>query len=493
MKQLGTVRRHRKSGGEELSPEVRKCGIALSLLDLSRAPAIIVTVSACAALMPTSQLAMTAMVVGSLLVLAGGLFWNRRPAAQRLLSLVRAGSAVAVLLGAGLYLRGLRGFMQSREPRPPVQVTETLARLVLPDAVRLERRDPATVAGYSKGPDGAETVEYAVRGKGDGYAPGVVVAVAVSSAKKILRVRVVRQAETPSFMEIFREGKLLEGLAGRSIDDELVIGKDLDAVSGATLTSEGVAAAVRDAVKSPALGVAMQPPPTLLTVPDQKSLAACAYLLLVALFLKRLRGKIRLVCLGLSLTVMGSMFGRLFSVSDFARTSTGLLPAGNAGAGTLLFLLVLGAVTVWRGRMWCSHVCPLGAMCELGAKLTRARTHTPKTLPWLPKLLPWITVAAVAIIIAASGNTEAASAEPFGIAAQLLSWPPNALGLWRNSRVPLMLFAGVLLFSMVSMRFYCRNLCGAGLLLSILTRLRALGRKPAGEDSGTASSITDRH
>ncbi len=429
------------------------------------------------------------MIAGALLIFGGAVLWNLKPEGARARSFLRAASALFLLMGMGVYLWGLRGYAEKRRARPAdklpgqsVSLSEENARAVLAGAERFERRDASTIVGYRRGSGGEEIREFAVWGKGDGYVPGIEVVVAVSSDKKILRLQVTAHGETPSFMGTFRRGGFVERLVKKDIADEFEIGKDLDAVSGATHTSEGVAMAVRSAVKSPQLGLAMQPPPTLLAVPNWKALAACGYLLLLAVFLPRLGGKLRLACLGVSIGVLGVLAGRLFAVSDFARASTGLLPAGQAGAGALLFLLTLVIVTLWRGRMWCSHACPFGALCELGGKLTRAKSRPLKSLPWIPVVLPWIMMAAVALGIAWTGKTVAAGAEPFGITAQLLSWPPNALKLWRASRVPLATFALILAISLFVTRFYCRNLCGAGLLLRILTRVRALSR-PSPESS----------
>jgi len=432
-----------------------------------------------------SALHISLMAVGALAIFGGAVIPNLRPAGPRTKSLLRALSALLLIAGMAVYLRGLRGFAASRSAgksgeKPALGKEE--ARRVLPGAVRLERVDSATVAGYRPGTDGAEIREVAVLGRGDGHAPGIVVVVGVSADGKILRAAILRHGETPGYMRSLEEGGFLEGLRGRSVGDGFEIGKDLDAVSGATETSLGVAAAVRAAVKSSQLVPALRSTTTTTgSAPSVggmwRALLACGYLLVLAIFARRLGGRLRLVCLGVSVIVLGVAAGRLFAVSDFARASCGMLPAGTAGAGVLLFLATLAVVTVWRGRLWCSHACPFGALCELGGRLTRARARRLKSLPWLSTLLPWIMMAAVALGIAWTGRTDAAGAEPFGLTAQLLSWPPNALELWETARVPLAVFGLIVVISLFATRFYCRYLCGAGLLLKILSRLRGLSHR----------------
>jgi polyferredoxin len=169
---------------------------------------------------------------------------------------------------------------------------------------------------------------------------------------------------------------------------------------------------------------------------------------------------------------MGALLGRFFAVADFARLGAGLIPAGEEGSGLLLFLLALLVVTLWRGRLWCSHVCPFGSLAELAGWACRAKPRTPRRLRGLARALPWVTVAAVAGCIAWTGRTAAAGTEPFGVCAQLLANPRAVTGLWSGARGPLLLFALLVLLSLVSLRFYCRNLCGAGALLRTVARAR---------------------
>jgi hypothetical protein len=431
-----------------------------------------------------SEMLRPALVAGALLACGGAIAWNLKPVSPRARALLHAAGALALLAGMGLLISGLRSYARSHRPRPATGISESAARLVLPGALRFERREASTLAGYRRSGQGGEVVEFAVVGRGRGYAPGLEVVVAVSSDRKILRVAILRHGETPSFMESFLEEGALDKFAGRSIDSHLEMGRDLDAVSGATRTSEGVAMAVRNAVGSPELGAAMRAARSAGALPGWrslwKSLAACAYLLLLAALLPRLRGRRRLFCLGASVLVLGTLLGRTFSVTDFARGSAGMLPVGPAGLGALLFLATLAAVTLWRGRMWCSHACPFGALCELGALLTRAGAHRQRWLPWLPRVMPWFTLAAVALGVAWTGRTAIAGAEPFGIAGQILSRPAGLAKLASAALVPLAIFAAVLLASLLVRRFYCRWLCGAGLLLAILARVRAARRAVGG-------------
>ncbi len=419
------------------------------------------------------------LYAGSSVFLAPALLVRARSERSRRLA-SRVGASAAILVGIFYALSGLRGLAAGLQGGREAELTREQVLSVLPGAEYTE----GPGAGYRRTALGGELVGVALRGEGSGYADGLVCAVGVSPRGKILRVRVLAHGESEGFMETVLAGKLLGSLTGRSAGDPLRIGKDLDAVSGATLTSGGVAAAVRDALASGGQGGAAGADEPLLAFPGWKAWTAVGYLLLVGLLLPRLRGKVRLAAMAVSVAVMGAAAGRFFSVTDAARAATGMTGGAEERTGLLLFLLALASVTLWRGRMWCSHVCPFGCLTELGGRLTRARARLPGKLDAAARFLPWAALGAISAAVAWTGRAGASGAEPFGTAGQLLGRPDLAASLWANSRAPLALFAVLVLASLLSMRFYCRYLCGAGALLRVLARARGRDASGAGGKTG---------
>jgi hypothetical protein len=418
------------------------------------------------------------LYVGSSVFLVPALLVRARSEKSRRLA-ARVGASAAILVGLFYALSGLRGLAVGLESGKEEVLSREQVLSVLPGAEYTE----GPSAGYRRTALGGELVGVALRGEGNGYASGLVCAVGVSPRGKILRVRIIAHGETDSFMEAFLEGKLLADLAGRSAADPLRVGKDLDAVSGATRTSEGVAEAVRDALSRGGSGGGPGGGEPSFAVPGLKAWAAIAYLILVAWLLPRLRRKFRLATMAVSVAVMGGLLGRFFSVTDAARAATGMLGGAEERTGLLLFLIALAGVTLWRGRVWCSHLCPFGCLTELGGRVTRARARLPGGLATAARILPWVTLGAVSAAVAWTGRTGAAGAEPFGVAGQLLRRPGKIVSLWTGSPAPLILFALLVLASLFSTRFYCRYLCGAGALLKVVARARGRGAS-GGEGKG---------
>ena len=384
----------------------------------------------------------------------------------------RLGSAAAVLVGLGFALSGLRGLSEAARGPGAVSLTEAQARRVLPEAERFERAGLA-LRGLGEAPASAaapKLVGFAVRGEAIGYSGAPVsVVVGISPEGTILRVELLANTETPSYLAMLERGPFLERFRGRTLKETADPGKAPDAVTGATATCRAVDLAVRGAVLSlerpEGLAAAAEPPWQL---PGTGDLIASGLVLLVAVLLPWLSGAARRLCLVAAVAVLGLWLQRFFSVADLARLGSGTLPRGAAGAGTLLFLVVLAGVTLWRGRFWCTHLCPFGALAELAGWVAHARARTPPVLVRAARVLPWAMLAAICAAVAWTGRLAAADAEPFATTFRVLALKLSAAQEWRTAPAALALAALLLAASLFSARFYCRHLCGAGAVLRLM-------------------------
>ena len=118
----------------------------------------------------------------------------------------------------------------------------TFVSKVLPGAVSIDRSGE-----YYVGRDAAGAIiGYAGVGRGTGYGGPMRVVVGVNPAGAILGVEMVEERESPGFFRLVRSSKLFSGYVNRAIQTPLQLGQDLDSVTGATRSAEGVANAVRD-------------------------------------------------------------------------------------------------------------------------------------------------------------------------------------------------------------------------------------------------------
>lgn len=144
-------------------------------------------------------------------------------------------------------------------------------------------------------------------------------------------------------------------------------------------------------------------------------------------------------------------------------------------------LLVLG-VTFFFGRLFCSHVCPLGTTLDLTNKVT-------KTKPSAFGRREWKYLFLVALLTAAAlGMNFAHLGAPLSLAPRLyglLVFPfATLLGMESLAEAPRYALtwahAGIFLFILGSVRitprWWCRNLCPAGAMLALCTGKKATRR-----------------
>ena len=67
----------------------------------------------------------------------------------------------------------------------------------------------------------------------------------MSPEGRVASVAVVEHRETPSFFEKALAGRILERLAGRTFKERIVLGEDIDSVSGATYTARAFTQSVQ--------------------------------------------------------------------------------------------------------------------------------------------------------------------------------------------------------------------------------------------------------
>ena len=108
---------------------------------------------------------------------------------------------------------------------------------VLPGATRIENQGQLFVGYDAIGESGWVCCRV---GEASGYGGPIEMLVGVDPDGEILGSSIVAQRESPGFFRLVENSGLIEAYAGLMITDPLQLGEDLDAVSGATVSSEGI-------------------------------------------------------------------------------------------------------------------------------------------------------------------------------------------------------------------------------------------------------------
>lgn len=347
---------------------------------------------------------------------------------------------ILIVLAAWLY-----GYWNAETDAAP------LAGKVLPGATSIERSGDLFVGRDAQG----ALVGYAAVGQGAGYGGPLRVIAGVDPQGAILGVEVVEQRESPGFFRLVRSSELVENYAGRTLRNPLQLGADLDSVTGATMSAEGVANAVRNAVRSVAAAGLKTPLPA-----ESKPLQIGAPEIVLSMLFAagyfghrlrsgRMKRAVRWGTLLAGIVAIGFVYTLPLTISMVVSFLSGYWPDWHTN---LYWYLLVGGIlfvtTVDAKNPYCSWFCPFGAVQECLAAVTQARPYRPRNLN---TALKWVQrgLALTAIVLGlALRQPGAAGYEPFATLFDL-----------RGSAVQWALLVMVLLASLMMQRPFCNYLC----------------------------------
>lgn len=300
-----------------------------------------------------------------------------------------------------------------------------------------------------------------------GYQSTVKIASLLDNKGKIIDIKTYFEDETPAFYKRIEESEFFSrSFVGKNIKEGFKVGVNVDAVSGATISSQAITRAVNDGVcftgrnyldiEVADLYRGIQFGPT------EMSLVVVLILVFIAQTTKW--KKLRTFILLYSVIVLGFNFSLFVSYSTIFTVFTGKWP------GLLYnlrwYLLVFGAVGVtllFGKNLYCYYICPFGAFQELEYKfakiniLTVKKKHK-KLLHIFPALIAYIALAAALL----SHKTKALNYEPFSLLFGRIGVDIQWILL------PIIIFS-----SLFVLRFYCNYGCPVGYVLNLIIKIRS--------------------
>jgi uncharacterized protein with FMN-binding domain len=322
---------------------------------------------------------------------------------------------------------------------------------VIPGADRVEV-DGDIYTAYDENDD---IVGYAATGEAQGYGGPILVLVGVNPEGEILGIEVIEQRETPGFYRLITRESFIEAYQGRSYDDPLVLGEDLDAVSGATLSAEGIAMSTREALRTISNDALSSSRPD----EDRPIEFGFPELVLLSLFAfgyigHRIRGgqvkkAIRWGSLLTGMIVLGFIYTAPLTIAMIISLLSGYLPDWQSN---LYWYFLIGGIlfvtTVDAKNPYCNWFCPFGCYQELLAKVTGAKLYKPRRwrewFVWLQRGLAFIAV----IMGLALRQPGVAGYEPFYTLFDL-----------RGTTIQWIFLGVVTLASLLMYRPFCNYLC----------------------------------
>lgn len=320
--------------------------------------------------------------------------------------------------------------------------------------------------------DGEEQPDAVVMSEGIGYGGPLVIGIKArrtDDGGTLNEILSLSHKETPAFMDRVSKSRFFGQFAGKSVTDNFIIGDDIDAVSGATVTSEGFTSAIRDAVH---LGAAehLQLPRTWTEAGWQFGINELVLLGLFALaFLGAYRRDRvakyarRAVMVG-TLIFVGFYANASLNLGNIAGIFMGYIPSPRQHPMWWIMMIgALGSVVVVGRNIYCHQICPFKVVQDLlqmvsGVKL-RIKPEVQRRSRALIFFLSWIAL----VLIFLSAHPALGSYEPFAMMFSL-----EGLG------VQWYILPAALLGALFVPSFWCRLFCPVGLYLNQIVRIRRI-------------------
>jgi predicted membrane-bound spermidine synthase len=307
-----------------------------------------------------------------------------------------------------------------------------------------------------------------------GFGGKMNLAIYVDATGRLINFHILWSSETPSYFELLSQWRGI--LAGHQLFQSEPFA-DIDAVTGATISSKAVLSALEKSGHRFASEILGQAPPPLPLAqqarwPDTTGIYLITAFVLVLFVIYRGGFWSRLAVLCFNLIVGGIILNAQYSSEQIATVLSLHAPAiGLSGA----FLLVVGIplLVIIFGNIYCGYICPFGAAQELlgycfPRRFKPATSQIPVESIQKARFVKYVVLFVLIMVFFVSRNRTTLAADP------LIGVFSRSSALYTVSVS--LIIAVALTGSIFYTRFWCRYLCPVGALLSLLNNVTILNR-----------------
>jgi NosR/NirI family nitrous oxide reductase transcriptional regulator len=298
-----------------------------------------------------------------------------------------------------------------------------------------------------------------------GYAGPIDLVVGLDGEGRITGLEVLSHSETPSYVRGLTQRSFLDQFVGKTVQDSLRMGLDLDGLTGATITSDAVARTVRKSARRMGreiLGLDVPETPEPFTSRADLARAGLWAVLLVlgTVSLVKRYEWLRKVTLALGLVLLGFALHSQISMINVANVAALQWPVLHQNISWFVLFGGAALASIAVGNIYCATLCPFAALQEFLYRLIPVRLAVPRALHERSRLIKEIIAWEIILGVLLVGSGTLCRYEPFDtVFAQhgdLLAW---------------LLAILVLGSSVFIYRFWCRYFCGVGVILSLVGRV----------------------
>ena len=290
-----------------------------------------------------------------------------------------------------------------------------------------------------------------------GYSGPIPRVIVLDKNDKVRGIELLENDETPEFLETVENEGFLEGWNGLVVAQ--AVGKNMDAVSGATYSSTAIGETVRQRLAEYAKTTAVAQKTDMKKIVTYISiLVVILYALAFYCFPKQLN-RYRITLLVLSVGVLGVAYGSFLSIKLIGGWFVQGISLKNQIIFVTLAVLSFLLPFVFGKNFYCTYVCPFGASQELLGRINPKKLELPKSVTTIlarTRTKVMLLVLGIAIF----GSTiDVTGAEPF----TLFFFASASKGV-------VVMAVAFLLLSIASPRAWCRFFCPTGALIDFFRK-----------------------
>ncbi len=308
---------------------------------------------------------------------------------------------------------------------------------------------------------------YVVISEAKGWGGPLIIGIRASAEGKIAEILNLRNFETPAYFEKLKRQYFFRQFAGKTVSADFLLGADINAVSGATVSSRAFTKAVRNAMHIAAtehfkLKPTWQQPALEFGVEEIGLIALFA----LAFFVAYAKGGAakwgRLAMPWLALGFVGIYTNSSLSIGQLSGIVMGYIPGFQEH--TLWWIMMIGAlgsVFILGKNIYCAQVCPFQYVQRVLNKISginlAVKPGVQKSARTVVGLMTWTAL----MLIFLTSHPTLGSYEPFSMMFSL-----TGAGIqWYI--LPLSLIG-----SFFVLNFWCRLFCPVGHVLHSTVRVR---------------------
>lgn len=343
---------------------------------------------------------------------------------------------------------------------------EKVLPLAISEATRFEEinSNPLAFRAYKD----SEVIGYCALGKASGYQSQIEMLVSIDLKGVVTNVIVFNQSETPSFFYRLIDDKFFSQFLDKNIENGFTLDKEIDAVTGSTVSSLAVTKAINVAItyigeNELQFDNVTNPYAELIFGYREIFLLMIIAFSILSMYLNT--KKIRPLILLFSVVVLGFMYNVFITNISFATLFVGQIPSFENIYWWILLGMTIVIVFFSGKNIFFYWICPFGAFQDLLNKYITIKGFRPshQVEKWalkLPAFLTWFAL----VMAFLYGNPNIASYEPFAV-----FFSQVGTGLqW-------FLLVIVVFSNFVIRRFWCRYFCPVGYIMFLISRLKRKG------------------